>query len=83
MYNNQFKSGLQNYAPDCPYWGQPWAANLVGDPHYALAGAFHFRSEACSGRCFWRGYLQEANLARPEILGCPVEDFTGQPWPTG
>src|SRR5688500_8944632 len=29
MYNNQFKRGLQNYDPNCPYWGVPW-------PNYAV-----------------------------------------------
>jgi prepilin-type N-terminal cleavage/methylation domain-containing protein len=81
MYNNQYKAGLQNYDPGCPFWGQPWPnysqVFYGSDPHYNYDGGSHVWWEHRSGHNYWRGYLQLAGLANPDILGCTACDFTG------
>jgi len=74
MYNNQYKRGLRNYAPDCPYWGAGWKNDVTG-PHF-LYDWTHIWYEGRSMRTYWRAYLLNSRLATSAIMGCSVEDFS-------
>ncbi len=80
LYNGDYpRSGLQNFAPDCPY--RSWEgllANGTSDPHYNYAGGSHIWSEGRSWSCYWRGYLLAGNYIPSTALGCPVKSYVGQ-----
>ena len=84
LYNTTYEGGLQNYDPTCPFWGQPWPNYAVvpfaTEPHYNYAGGTHVWTEHRSAKCFWRGYLLDAQFARPTMLGCSAYDFRGEPF---
>jgi prepilin-type N-terminal cleavage/methylation domain-containing protein len=83
-YNAMFRKGLQNYDPECPWWGVPWpnysSVPYATEPHYNYAGGQHVNWEHRSTRCYWRGYILQAKIAPPTVLGCPAYDFSGDPY---
>jgi len=80
MYNGDYpRGGLQNFAPDCPYWS--WDGlynNGVSDPHYQYSGFSHIWDEGRAWKSYWRGYLLGGNYAPATALGCPAKSYVGQ-----
>jgi prepilin-type N-terminal cleavage/methylation domain-containing protein len=76
MYNAQYRGGLTNYLPDCPYWHRGFPDGTGPGSHYAL----HAWEEGRAGRSNWRGYLLESKLAKSTILGCPYTDYSNDPF---
>jgi len=65
MYNVQFKRGLQNYHPQCPFWGAGWPGGAPSGAHWLSAvpaGLNHAMAEARAGATYWRAYLLESRL---------------------
>ncbi|MFW6039298.1 MAG: type II secretion system protein [bacterium] len=76
-YNADHPEGLQNYKPDCPWWGQGWpqAHKDYDDPD---TGGIqdHLWYEARSQRSYWRGYLLYGDyVSSYEALGCSAKDY--------
>lgn len=77
LYNGEFSAGLQNYMPDCPYWGKGWEPGW-GNKHI-VSGASnddHVWREGRSRGSYWRGYLLSIG-ADPLTLGCSVRNYIG------
>jgi prepilin-type N-terminal cleavage/methylation domain-containing protein len=72
QYNNLFRGQLQNYHPQCQWWGRGWhhsPGNNPADTAHWSSGTLsdgssfsHAFREGWSSACFWRGYLIEAGL---------------------
>jgi len=78
LYQNDWPDGVQNYAPDCPYWGRGWVGETAG-PHAQLGPSEkHFMEEGRSLRCYWRGYLLAGNYADSHVLGCAAGNYVGK-----
>jgi|GEM_PF-4143319 len=78
-YNTDDTKGLQNYAPDCPFWGTGWSGSGSG-PHATFDN--HIWKEGRSGNSYWRGYLVGGGYDDGPALGCPAKDYTsaGSEW---
>jgi len=80
MYNGQYRRGLQNYDPACPFWGIPWSdgSDYLTNAHFLYDSGNHIWYEHRSGRNYWRGYLLASRLADVRVLGCTARDFTDE-----
>jgi prepilin-type N-terminal cleavage/methylation domain-containing protein len=79
MYNNDYRSGLQNFNRTCAFLGQGWST-----AH--LANLTCLTQEGRSGGAFWRAYLlsgrylgaldpNNGTATNAELLGCPVRRY--------
>jgi len=75
-YNSDYTVGLQNYAPDCPYWGTGWENKTTGG-HYLLTSSSHYWTEGASGVSYWRGYLVAGGYDNGPALGCSAKSYMG------
>jgi len=84
VYNADYDCGLQNYAPDCPYWGKGWSPNAQGAHGYLQADGSpgsshgpHVWNEARSWMNYWRGYLLDLG-SDSQALGCDAKSYVGK-----
>jgi prepilin-type N-terminal cleavage/methylation domain-containing protein len=69
IYNSDWRMGLQNYEPSCPFWGQGWPNGVNGSAHKAY-NINHVDYEALGKHINWRGYLMSGKYASYKVLGC-------------
>jgi len=83
-YNAQYKKGLTNYAPSCPWWGLQWpgAGPGFGGGAHATTNP-HLQEEGRMRKCYWRGYMLEARVATVSVLGCTAADYSDEVYNVG
>jgi prepilin-type N-terminal cleavage/methylation domain-containing protein len=83
IYGGDYDAGLQNYHPNCQFWGQGWGTPPSKTTGHFVAGSIpgtslaHDFNEARGQASWWRGYLQQAGTAEASYLGCTYASFAG------